>query len=36
LLALPEVDVALVVVNRTGAWMKDASPRGMRAAIRRA
>lgn len=34
LLALPEVDVALVVVNRTGAWMKDASPREMRAAIR--
>ena len=31
---LPEVDVALVVVNRTGAWMKDASPREMRAAIR--
>jgi aryl-alcohol dehydrogenase-like predicted oxidoreductase len=34
LLTLPEVDVALVVVNQTGAWMKDASPREMRAAIR--
>ncbi len=31
---LPEVDVALVVVNRTGAWMKDATPREMRAMIR--
>ena len=35
LLALPEVDVALVVVNRTGAWMKDARPREMGAVIRR-
>lgn len=35
LLALPAVDVALGVVNQTGAWMKDASPREMRAAIRR-
>src|SRR3989442_2508851 len=26
LLELSEVDVALVVVNRTGAWVKDASP----------
>jgi aryl-alcohol dehydrogenase-like predicted oxidoreductase len=34
LLTLPEVDVALVVVNRTGAWMKDATPQAMRAAIR--
>lgn len=32
--SLPEVDVALVVVNRTGAWMKDATPREMSAAIR--
>ena len=35
LLALPEVDVALVVVNRTGAWMKDARPLEMGAVIRR-
>ncbi|MBI2878202.1 MAG: aldo/keto reductase [Candidatus Rokubacteria bacterium] len=35
LLTLPEVDVALVVVNRTGVWMKDASPAEMSAAIRR-
>ena len=35
LLALPEVDVALVVVNRTGAWMKDAKPREMAAVTRR-
>jgi len=35
LLALPEVDVALVVVNRTGAWMKDASPAEMTRAVRR-
>ncbi len=34
LLPLAEVDVALVVVNRTGTWMKDAAPREMRAAIR--
>jgi aryl-alcohol dehydrogenase-like predicted oxidoreductase len=31
---LPEVDVALVVVNRTGTWMKDATTREMQAAIR--
>lgn len=35
LLALRDVDMALVVVNRTGAWMKDAGPREMHAAIRR-
>ncbi len=35
LLALQDVDVALVVVNRTGAWMKDAGPREMRTVIRR-
>ena len=35
LLDLPEVDVALVVVNKTGAWMKDAGPREMRAVIQR-
>jgi len=34
LLALREVDVALVVVNQTGAWMKDASPAEMTAAVR--
>lgn len=34
LLALDEVDVALVVVNRTGAWMKDARPPEMRAVVR--
>jgi aryl-alcohol dehydrogenase-like predicted oxidoreductase len=34
LLDLPEVDVALVVVNETGAWMKDASPAEMTAAVR--
>ncbi len=34
LLALPEVDVALVVVNKTGSWMKDAGPREMQAVIR--
>jgi aryl-alcohol dehydrogenase-like predicted oxidoreductase len=34
LLALPDVDVALVVVNRTGAWMKDARPPAMRGVIR--
>lgn len=32
---LPEVDVALVVVNRTGTWMKDASPAEMTRAVRR-
>jgi aryl-alcohol dehydrogenase-like predicted oxidoreductase len=31
---LPEVDVALVVVNRTGAWMKDATPAAMTRAVR--
>ena len=35
LLELPDVDVALVVVNRTGAWMKDAGPEEMRAVTRR-
>lgn len=35
LLALSEVDVALAVVNETGAWMKDASPAEMTRAIRR-
>jgi aryl-alcohol dehydrogenase-like predicted oxidoreductase len=35
LIGLPEVDVALVVVNQTGAWMKDASPGEMRRAVRR-
>ena len=35
LASLPEVDVALVVVNRTGARMKDASPAEMTRAIRR-
>jgi aryl-alcohol dehydrogenase-like predicted oxidoreductase len=34
LLLLPDVDVALVVVNRTGAWMKDARPPEMRGVIR--
>ena len=34
LLRLPEVDVALVVVNQTGAWMKDASPPEMTEAIK--
>lgn len=34
LLDLPHVDVALVVVNKTGAWMKDARPRDMLAVIR--
>lgn len=34
LLALHDVDVALVVVNRTGAWMKDARPPRMWAAVR--
>ncbi len=33
LLAIPEVDVALVVVNQTGAWMKDASPAEMTQAV---
>ena len=35
LLEIPEVDVALVVVNQTGAWMKDASPAEMTRAVRR-
>lgn len=35
LLSLSEVDVGLVIVNRTGAWMKDAAPHEMRAVIRR-
>lgn len=35
LLDLPEVDAALVVVNKTGAWMKDARSREMQAVIRR-
>jgi aryl-alcohol dehydrogenase-like predicted oxidoreductase len=35
LIALPQVDVALVVVNRTGAWMKDASPAEMTRTVRR-
>ena len=35
LLALPEVDVALVVVNQTGAWMEDASPAEMTVAVQR-
>lgn len=35
LLHRPEVDVALVVVNRTGAWMKDAAPAEMTRAVRR-
>lgn len=34
LLTLAEVDVALVIVNQTGAWMKDASPAEMTQAIR--
>jgi aryl-alcohol dehydrogenase-like predicted oxidoreductase len=34
LLGLPEVDVALVVVNRIGAWMKDAAPPEMTRAVR--
>lgn len=34
LLTLSEVDVALVIVNQTGAWMKDASPAEMTRAIR--
>ena len=34
LLALPEVDVALGIVNQTGAWMKDASPAEMTQALR--
>ena len=32
---LSEVDVALVVVNQTGAWMKDASPDEMTRAVKR-
>ena len=34
LVTLSEVDVALVVVNQTGAWMKDASPAEMTEAIK--
>lgn len=34
LLTLPEVDIALVIVNRTGAWMKDAGPDEMQTAIK--
>lgn len=34
LLTLAEVDVALVIVNRTGAWMRDASPAEMTQATR--
>src|SRR2546428_8951861 len=33
LLELSEVDVALVVVNRTGAWVKDASPAELTAVV---
>jgi aryl-alcohol dehydrogenase-like predicted oxidoreductase len=32
--ALPQVDIALVVVNRTGSWMKDASPAEMTQAVK--
>lgn len=35
LLDLPDVDVALAVVNETGAWMKDASPAEMTEVVRR-
>src|SRR3989442_12710280 len=35
LLELSEVDVALVVVNRTGAWVKDASPAELTAVVQR-
>ena len=35
LLSLSGVDVALVIVNRTGAWMKDASPAEMTRAVKR-
>ena len=34
LLSLADVDVALVVVNRTGTWMKDASPGEMTEAVK--
>lgn len=34
-LSLADVDVALVVVNRTGTWMKDASPAEMTGAVKR-
>ncbi len=34
LLALPDVDVALVVVNQTGSWMKDAAPAEMTEAVK--
>jgi aryl-alcohol dehydrogenase-like predicted oxidoreductase len=35
LLTLSEVDVALLVVNRTGTWMKDATPAEMTRAVKR-
>ena len=35
LLDLPAVDVALAVVNQTGSWMKDATPKEMTEAVRR-
>jgi len=35
LLGLPEVDLAFVVVNKTGTWMKDASPAEMMQAVKR-
>lgn len=35
MLERPEVDVALVVVNETGSWMKDASPTEMTKAVKR-
>jgi aryl-alcohol dehydrogenase-like predicted oxidoreductase len=35
MLERPEVDVALVVVNETGSWMKDASPIEMTKAVKR-
>jgi len=35
LLDLQAVDVALAVVNRTGSWMKDATPKEMTGAVKR-
>jgi len=35
LLDLREVDVALAVVNQTGSWMKDATPKEMTEAVKR-
>jgi len=35
LLGLQAVDVALAVVNRTGSWMKDATPKEMTEAVKR-